>query len=102
MKPFLHHIAETFYRNEGGNLSQIAFVFPNRRSGKFFQHYLAQVADGHSLFSPTILTINSLMSDLSQMQPVDKIELLFEKYESVDIKTMGFPENWKELLEIQQ
>ena len=31
---------------------------------------------------------------------VDKIELLFEKYESVDIKTMGFPENWKELLEI--
>ena len=32
---------------------------------------------------------------------VDNIELLFEKYESVDIKTMGFPENWKELLEIQ-
>ena len=31
---------------------------------------------------------------------VDKIEMLFEKYESVDIKTMGFPENWKELLEI--
>lgn len=30
---------------------------------------------------------------------VDKIEMLFEKYESVDIKTMGFPENWKELLE---
>lgn len=81
MKPFLHHIAETFYRNEGGNLSQIAFVFPNRRSGKFFQHYLAQVADGRSLFSPTILTINSLISDLSQMQPVDKIELLFTIYE---------------------
>lgn len=33
---------------------------------------------------------------------VDNIELLFEKYESVDIKTMGFPENWKELLEVQQ
>lgn len=30
---------------------------------------------------------------------VDKIEMLFEKYGSVDIKTMGFPENWKELLE---
>ncbi len=30
---------------------------------------------------------------------VDKMELLFEKYESVDIKTMGYPENWKEFLE---
>ena len=32
---------------------------------------------------------------------VDTIELLFDKYESVDIKTMGFTENWKELLEIR-
>jgi len=29
---------------------------------------------------------------------VDKIELLFEKYESVQIGTMGFPEKWKDLL----
>ena len=32
---------------------------------------------------------------------VDKIELLFDKYESGEIKTMGFTENWKELLEIR-
>ena len=32
---------------------------------------------------------------------VDKIELLFDTDESVDIKTMGFTENWKELLEIR-
>lgn len=30
---------------------------------------------------------------------VDNIELLFDKYENVQIKTMGFPTNWKELLE---
>ena len=29
---------------------------------------------------------------------VDKVELLFDKYENVDIKTMGFSENWKEPL----
>lgn len=29
---------------------------------------------------------------------VDKIELLFDKYESVDVSTMGFPQNWKEQL----
>ncbi len=30
---------------------------------------------------------------------VDEIENLIEEYESVDISTMGFPENWKELLQ---
>ena len=29
---------------------------------------------------------------------VDNVELLFDKYECVQISTMGFPENWKELL----
>lgn len=32
---------------------------------------------------------------------VDKLEMLFEKYENVDIGTMVFPENWKELLGIR-
>ncbi|WP_373214249.1 Abi family protein [Ruminococcus sp. 5_1_39BFAA] len=30
---------------------------------------------------------------------VDTLEALLEKYETVDIATMGFPKNWKELLE---
>ena len=81
MKSFLYHIARTFYQREKGNLANIAFVFPNRRSGKFFQHYLAQVAGEQSLFSPAILTINSLMSELAQLHLVDKIELLFTLYE---------------------
>ena len=29
---------------------------------------------------------------------VQDIEILIDKYEKVDIKTMGFPENWRELL----
>ncbi len=29
---------------------------------------------------------------------VDQIEMLFDKYEKVDIKTMGFTDNWKKLL----
>lgn len=31
---------------------------------------------------------------------VDQIELLFEKYEKVDIGTMGFPKEWKSLLKL--
>ena len=29
---------------------------------------------------------------------VDELELLIDKYENIEIKTMDFPENWKELL----
>ena len=32
---------------------------------------------------------------------VDEIGMLFDKYEDVDIKTMGFVENWKRMLEIR-
>lgn len=39
-----------------------------------------------------------LKKDIHWNMFVDKIEMLFDKYGSVQISTMGFPENWKELL----
>lgn len=33
---------------------------------------------------------------------VDRIEMLFDKYESVMVSTMGFPRDWKELLQNKQ
>lgn len=80
MKPFLYRVAETFYRLHGDEIVRFAFVFPNRRSSLFFQHYLAQVA-GKPLFSPIIFTVNNLMTELSQLSVVDKTELLFTLYE---------------------
>ncbi len=79
MKPFLYQVAEAFYR-EGGQEERIAFVFPNRRSGKFFQRYVEKVA-GRTIFSPTILTVNNLIAKLSGLQHIDKIDLLFTLYE---------------------
>lgn len=37
--------------------------------------------------------------DIHWMQFVDTLELLIEKYPSVEIQKMGFPDNWKELLQ---
>ena len=39
-----------------------------------------------------------LKFDAHWNQYVDQIERLIDKYENVDVKTMGFPMNWKELL----
>lgn len=41
-----------------------------------------------------------LQSDLHWNIFVDQMEMLFDKYEKVDIKTMGFTEDWKKLLEM--
>lgn len=85
MKPFLYQVAEAFYRNESDNLQHIAFVFPNRRSGKFFQNFLTAFSGDKPQFSPRIVTINNLITDLSGLQPVDKIDLLFTLYEEYSL-----------------
>ena len=50
MTPFLYRIAQAFYKKYGNEISRLAFVFPNRRSGIFFQKYLAEVS-GKPIFS---------------------------------------------------
>ena len=80
MKPFLYKIAERFYNEYGTEITQFAFVFPNRRAGLFFQKYLSEIAD-RPLFSPTILTINDLFVKLSGKQSADRIRMLFTLYD---------------------
>lgn len=61
----------------------------------------AQAGIGNNRIFGVLLCLKHLLKeDKHWNQFVDTIELLFEKYEHVDIKTMGFPNNWKELLEI--
>ena len=60
-------------------ISQLAFVFPNRRSGIFFQKYLAEVV-GKPLFSPRVTTINDLLAELSPYTAIDRISLLVMLY----------------------
>ena len=71
MKPFLNRIAELFYHNHTEDIGHICFVFPNRRSGLFFQKYLAEIA-GKPMFSPPVTTINDLMTELSPYIPADR------------------------------
>lgn len=76
MKPFLYQVASLFYEKWEAEVSRLAFVFPNRRTGLFFQKYLSEVADT-PLFSPTILTINDLFIQLSGKQSADPDQYAF-------------------------
>lgn len=96
MKPFLYQIASIFYQQYGAEVSKLAFVFPNRRTGLFFQKYLSEVAE-KPLFSPTILTINDLFVKLSGKQTADRINMLFLLYE-IYIRHSGSTETFDEFL----
>ena len=79
MTPFLQQIATLFYQRYETNIHQLAFVFPNQRSGLFFRKYLSQQTQ-KPMFSSTILTINELFWRLSDKQPADRIRMLFLLY----------------------
>ena len=80
MKPFLYQVATLFYQQYGAEIHRLAFVFPNRRAGLFFQKYLSEISE-RPLFSPSILTINDLFMQLSGKHPADKIQMRFRLYE---------------------
>lgn len=59
-----------------------------------------QAGIGNNRIYGVLLCFKHLLKhDSHWNQFVDDIELLFDKYESVQISTMGFPKNWKELLQ---
>ena len=59
-----------------------------------------QVGIGNNRIYGVLLCLKYLLKDDNHWNLfVDKIELLFDKYPCVQISTMGFPENWKVLLE---
>ena len=96
MKPFLYQVASLFYEKWEAEVSRLAFVFPNRRTGLFFQKYLSEVADT-PLFSPTIPTINDLFIQLSGKQSADRISMLFILYD-IYIRQSGSTETFDEFL----
>lgn len=102
MIPFLYNVAETYYKTHGQDISKYTFVFPNRRAGVFFQHYLSQIARG-PIFSPEILTVTDLFERLSPLNKADRIEMLcmlYDIYKAISKSTETFDEfvYWGEML----
>ncbi len=87
---FLRLVARAFVVNEadapsanGMPFGDICFVFPNRRSMKFFQKYLGEEfgrVKSRPLFSPQMVTISELFSSISGLESVDPIEAQYILY----------------------
>ncbi len=94
MKAFLNTLAVYLTEKFGETLEEQHILFPNRRAGVFFRHYLQQALPG-SAWLPKISTINSFMEELSGLSYADPIDLNFDLY-SVYNGLVAHPEPYDE------
>ncbi|OFY44041.1 MAG: hypothetical protein A2X18_07930 [Bacteroidetes bacterium GWF2_40_14] len=93
---FLSQIASAFYSIEGEKIKDFCFVFPNRRAGLFFQKHLGEIAS-EPLFSPAIITINDLFTQLSGSSQIDRLEALYKLY-VLFVELSGSKESFDEFI----
>ena len=80
--PFLRQVAEVYFDAEGADIIDCCFVFPNKRSGTFFRHYLVELAREAkaAVGMPDIVTIGDLTARLVPMTEASRTEQLFTLY----------------------
>lgn len=78
MMPFLQQLADDVLAG-GTPLDQLTFVFPNRRAGLFFQHYLAQRLQ-RPQWSPKLVSIEEFFREHTDLREPDRLTLIFELY----------------------
>ncbi len=89
MLPFLHQVAR-YYLN-ASSLEDYCFVFPNRRSGQFFSHYMQRelvTAQPGPHLLPRVMSINDLVDELTGTVAATDIEMTFALYDAY-CKAMG-------------
>ena len=83
MVPFLWQVARHYLDTEG--LEDYCFVFPNRRSGQFFTHYMQQqfvAASSVPHLMPCVTTINELVAEMTGTLAATDIEMMFALYDA--------------------
>ena len=88
MTPFLQQVARHYL--EAQSLEDYCFVFPNRRGGQFFLHYLQEqlvAADMRQGLSrphlmPCVTSINDFVTELTGKASASNIEMMFALYEA--------------------
>ncbi len=83
MKPFLKQVADHYYIS--GEMRELCFVFPNRRSMIFFRKYLCEAVAASAatpVLLPPMTTINDFFYKASGVQPGDRVRLLLKLYDA--------------------
>ena len=83
MRSFLQQVAQ--YYAATPHLEDLCFVFPNRRSGKFFELHLAEAVDksvGKAVMMPRVMAMADFMADLTDYVQVSQLEAILVLYKA--------------------
>ena len=68
-------------KNKQADFSKLTFVLPSKRAGIFLKHQLTKILT-QTIFSPTIISIEEFVEELSNLKALSNIELLFNFYKT--------------------
>lgn len=68
------------------------------KTPRLYREYSERGIANNRIFGVLLCMKNILKKDIHWTLFVDEINMLFDKYEGIDIKTMGFTKDWKTLL----
>ncbi|MCX6306676.1 MAG: PD-(D/E)XK nuclease family protein [Bacteroidetes bacterium] len=80
MLPFLQKTAQYLVSTFNDDFADLCIVLPNRRGGLFLRKYLAAEV-GKVTWAPAIFSIEDFIAEISGLQEVENLHLLFELYE---------------------
>lgn len=79
-KSFLNKLAKEILAKHNDSLDSVTIVLPNKRARVFLLNEFRNITT-KTFFSPKVVSIEELIQDISGINAVDNLELLFEFYE---------------------
>ncbi|WP_317899667.1 PD-(D/E)XK nuclease family protein [Aurantibacillus circumpalustris] len=83
-KEFLKLVAEFIHERYKDNVEKLCIVLPNKRGALFLKNHLAQTF-GKTIWLPTIISAEDLITELSGLKTLEEIDLVCHLYESYKI-----------------
>lgn len=94
---FLSRLATHFLERYGDRLHTLAFVFPTRRAGLYFLHYLQQLKQpGSALFAPRAFSFGDFVLHLADTRLPDSLTSIFSLYRIYRERIHPYPKEFKD------
>jgi len=81
MKSFLKEVLDYYLEKTDKKLENTTFILPGKRAGSFLKHLL-KIQTDYKGFTPEILSIEELISQISGLKNLDNTNTLFRFYQS--------------------
>ncbi|WP_422858070.1 PD-(D/E)XK nuclease family protein [Flagellimonas sp. S174] len=88
----LHDLAEN-----GSSIEQNTYILPSKRSGVFLKHHLSKILK-KTVFTPSIISIEDFVQEISGLKKASNIELLLLLYESYKNLPIENPDDFDSFL----